>query len=321
VLIESADSRIWPYTLRRYLFNRRIARLDLSQFDAVIGFDLDGFLLPARAPNHIACVKGVIGDELQFERGFTRLALRIQANWEQRHIHRATYVITTSEYSAHRIHQLYGRANYVAVVPELIDLAGWQRAFASAGAHRPSETFRLLCVCRFYPRKNLELLLRTMAILNQSGRAFELHLVGGGGEERRLKKLASRLDLQRRVDFIGDLTEEQLAAEYRSADLFCFPSRQEGFGIVLLEAMAAGLPIVAAANAAIPEVLPHGKLVHENDPEMWAQTILELAANDMLRSQMATEGLRHVRRYDAKLIAGRFLEPVAEIGGRTQAAV
>ena len=318
--VESAGSRMWPYSLRRYLFNLRVSKLEFSSFDAVIGFDLDGFLLPRNHPKHLACVKGVIRDELCFEKGFTRLALRLQANWEQKHLDSARHVVTTSRYSAKRIRELYARVDEILVIPELIDLAQWQALFESSAVSPADQPFRLLCVCRFYPRKNVQLLLETMVILRKSTVSFELHLVGGGGEQHRLKKIARRLDLDTNVKFMENLTETQLASEYRGAHLFCFPSLQEGFGIVLLEAMAAGLPIVAAARGAIPEVVPHAILIDANNPETWAGTILRLANDEELRSQISAKGLKHVRQYDAPLVAGRFMDVIEELTGRSATA-
>ena len=85
--------------------------------------------------------------------------------------------------------------------------------------------------------------------------------MGGGPEAARLRRLWRELHLEGTVRWIGDVTASQLAAEYNRADVFCLPSVQEGFGIVFLEAMAAGKPIVAARAAAVPEVVHHGLLV------------------------------------------------------------
>ena len=91
--------------------------------------------------------------------------------------------------------------------------------------------------------------------------------VGAGPCGPYLRQLSGELKLDGAVTWLGDISRSQLIAEYNRADIFCLPSVQEGFGIVLLEAMAAGKPIVAARAAAIPEVAPHGLLVEPDSEE------------------------------------------------------
>ena len=100
-------------------------------------------------------------------------------------------------------------------------------------------------------------------------------------------------------------------AEYNRADLFCLPSVQEGFGIVLLEAMAAGKPIVASRAAAIPEVAPHAVLVEPDSPEALAAAIEALYRSPETRAALGAAGAQWVEQFDAPRVARRFLEAVA----------
>ena len=86
---------------------------------------------------------------------------------------------------------------------------------------------------------------------------------------------------------------------------------QEGFGIVLLEAMAAGTPVVASRAAAIPEVLPHGTLVEPESPGALAAGILDLYESEERRALLAKLGLRWVEQFDAALVARRFIDAAA----------
>ena len=92
-------------------------------------------------------------------------------------------------------------------------------------------------------------------------------------EEARLRSLWRELHLESTVKWIGDVTQRQLAAEYRHADIFCLPSVQEGFGIVFLEAMAAGKPIVAARSAAVPEVVSTAASLNPIMQRLWLQLL------------------------------------------------
>ena len=91
------------------------------------------------------------------------------------------------------------------------------------------------------------------------------------------------------MKWIGDVTQRQLAAEYQQADIFCLPSVQEGFGIVFLEAMAAGKPIVAARSAAVPEVVQHGCLVEPDNAEALAAAIETLYFDAELRMRLGVQ--------------------------------
>jgi glycosyltransferase involved in cell wall biosynthesis len=115
------------------------------------------------------------------------------------------------------------------------------------------------------------------------------------------------------VEFLGHVAFDRLAGEYRRADVFCLPSRQEAFGIVFLEAMAAGLPIVAARAAAVPEVVPDGVcgiLVPAGRPDELAHALNHLLSSAEERRRMGEAGRRHAQLYDVSLIAPRFLAAV-----------
>ena len=150
-----------------------------------------------------------------------------------------------------------------------------------------------------------------------------LRVVGAGPELDRLRSLAARLRLQDRVEFAGHVSYARLAAEYRRATVFCLPSRQEGFGIVFLEAMAAGLPIVAARAGAAPEVLAGGDcgvLVPPGDSTALAAALDGLLDQPTRRVRLAEAGLARVRRFDAPAVAGEFLDAigVSEISQRRE---
>ena len=110
--------------------------------------------------------------------------------------------------------------------------------------------------------------------------------------------------------WLGDISQADLAAEYTGADLFCLPSVQEGFGIVFLEAMAAGKPIVAARASAVPEVVTQGLLVDPDNGEALAAGIEHLHHDSDLRRRLGEGGLARVEQFDAPRVAARFAEEV-----------
>ncbi len=86
-----------------------------------------------------------------------------------------------------------------------------------------------------------------------------LHIVGDGDDRVRLERRARDLGLTGGVRFLGSISDDDLAGEYGSAHAFVLPSTEEGFGLVYVEAMAAGVPVVGCAEGATPEVVPNGR--------------------------------------------------------------
>jgi glycosyltransferase involved in cell wall biosynthesis len=303
--------RLPVYTLERLLFNEQLRRRDFRGFDVVVGFDMDGYRIAGGGGAlHVASIKGVIADEMRFERGRTRRTMAVQAACERAHVRRADLVMTTSRYAAGRIRDLYGPGAEPRVVPEAIDLADWRDLFERNAAGLGSRRFTVLSVCRFYPRKRLDVLLGAAARLRIGG--LDVRIVGRGPEEARLRALASDLGLGAVVTWLGDVSQDALAAEYNRADVFCLPSVQEGFGIVFLEAMAAGKPIVAARSAAVPEVVPHAVLTEPGDVESLARALAELHESPALRRRIADAGRAAVVRFEASRVAQQFLDAIQD---------
>jgi glycosyltransferase involved in cell wall biosynthesis len=96
------------------------------------------------------------------------------------------------------------------------------------------------------------------------------------------------------VRWLGNISRDELAAEYNRCHIFCLPSAQEAFGIVFLEAMASGKPIVAARAGAAPEVVKHGILAEPDNEESLAEAIERLYSNPALRTTLAAEGAHFV---------------------------
>jgi len=283
--------------------------------DGVIGFDLDGCLLPHRLP-FVASIKGVLAEELTFERGIVRGSLWAQSRLERLNVRRAPLVLTTSAYARERIAANYGvPEGKIAIVPEPIDLDRWRAALATAGPRR-AWTPTILTVCHLYPRKSIDVLLHALPRVLAAVPAARLRVVGTGPELDRLLALRGALGLGQSVAFLRHIPFAQLAGEYRDCALFCLPSRQEGFGIVLLEAMAAGRAVVTSRAAAMPEVVPDGEvgtLVPPGDPRALADALIALLTNHARADALGEAGARHVARYDTPRIAARFIEAIRPV--------
>ena len=307
------------HTLDRWLYNVRVAAQP-PDADVVIGVDLDGFLWARRrrrapgradAARFVVALKGIIADELRNERGAVRALLGVQAAWERRNTARADRVVVPSRYSASIAHAVYGvPAERLVVVPEPIDLAEWRRRFAAAGP-RARTAPTVLAVARMYARKRLQDLRRAAVIPRERIPDARVRIVGEGPESARLRALHAALGLGETVTFLGDVPRQALAVEYVSADCFCLPTVQEGFGLVFAEAMAAGLAVVACRAAAVPEIVEDrrtGLLVNRESPEELAMALEALLTNPGLREALGAAGAARIAAFDLEPIARRFVE-------------
>ena len=193
------------FTATRVLFNEALRWSNLKA-DTTIGIDADGYAIAGKrnsAP-HIACIKGVIGDAVRFETGITRASMAFHSRLEAMNARRADLVITISRYCAERIEELYGIKG-VAVVPELIDLKAWRQIFQSIPARQDQDKFTVLCVCRFYPRKGLETLLRAAAQLRTTIPKLTIRIVGNGPQYKSLRRICTELRLDDVVHWLGDV--------------------------------------------------------------------------------------------------------------------
>jgi glycosyltransferase involved in cell wall biosynthesis len=196
---------------------------------------------------------------------------------------------------------------------QLLDAAGIQKPVAVdppriempkalPDVHRAKGPLRLLSVGRLVPHKGHATLLAAVAALPAT-LDWRLTIAGVGPEEERLRRCVDDLKIKDRVAIRCDLDDEALAREYGGADLFILPSMTtptgvEGFGIVLLEAMARGVPVVASNIGGIPEVLDNGRcgaLVPPGDAPALARAILDLVQSPDRRRRFAAEALQRLR--------------------------
>uniref|UniRef100_Q02CA0 Glycosyl transferase, group 1 n=1 Tax=Solibacter usitatus (strain Ellin6076) TaxID=234267 RepID=Q02CA0_SOLUE len=308
---ESPRRHFPVYTVERLWFNRGLR--PSPRHNITVGYDMDGYRI-AGEPGHVASLKGVIADEVRFESGLTRATMSLQARCERLHVRRASRVVVTSRYSGERAQEMYGLPDFPIVVPELIDLQTWRRHLDAAPAAESSR-FTVLYVGRFYRRKRVNLLLDAAVELRAAIPELEIRIVGNGPCDAAWRAHSAQSKLEGTVTWLGDVSRAALAAEYSRADVFCLPSVQEGFGIVLLEAMAAGKAIVAARAAAIPEVVPHATLVDRESGSALAEGILNLYASPALRSSQSAHGLVRVEQFDARCVARLFVEAVSGKSG------
>jgi len=153
-------------------------------------------------------------------------------------------------------------------------------------APRRSPSRRLGCVGYLLPEKGQELLIRALPLVLARHPDASLVLAGDGPCRARLERLAAELGVARAVEFAGHV--EDVAAVYRSLDVFLFPSLAEPLGSALLTAMAYGLPVVARPSGAVPEVIEDGGngLFASEEPGAFAAAVLRLLDDAELAARL-----------------------------------
>lgn len=129
---------------------------------------------------------------------------------------------------------------------------------------------------------------------------LQLVLVGAGDDRAWLESLTEKSGVRRHVHFLSGLAPRELAAAYAASEIFALPSRAEGFGLVYLEAMARGKPVIAGAHGGAPEVVEDGKtgyLVQHGDAVQLATSIETLLANPDLAREMGARGRKRVDQH------------------------
>ncbi|QVL33685.1 glycosyltransferase [Telmatocola sphagniphila] len=171
----------------------------------------------------------------------------------------------------------------------------------------------ILVVGRVVPNKNIEKAIETLAFLRKDSRPeLKLYIVGSiqsWDYVHKLKSLAEKLDIQDDVQFLGNVTPQQLKGLYKTALVLLCTSLHEGFGLPLLEAAALKLPIVAVPNGAIPATVDGCGWMAADIPETLGRTILRTMENSGEREIKLMLGERHYRKhYTNSSIADRFLD-------------
>jgi glycosyltransferase involved in cell wall biosynthesis len=187
-------------------------------------------------------------------------------------------------------------------------------------ASRPGPyTGRILSIGRLVPKKGFDVLLRACGELRRRGVDFELRIIGGGQLRDELLKLAKEERIADRVQLAGSMSQEEVVVELAAAEVFALSpvvmpdGDRDGIPNVLLEAMAAGVPVVASAVSGIPEVLTDGvnsRLVPPARPDLLAGVLAELLCDAQQRARLAAAGQQFVR---AECSWSRAVIPLREL--------
>jgi D-inositol-3-phosphate glycosyltransferase len=256
----------------------------------------------------------------------------VRVEIERRTMAGSDRVVAATDVDRAQIIRHYGAPAPIAVIPGGVDLERFRpldqaRARASLGLTDASKV--LLFVGRIQRLKGLEVLLPAFALLG-----FEARLLVVGGrpsstlearEIGRLEQLAGRLGIAERVTFVGAVSHERLPVYYAAADATVMPSSYESFGLVAVESLACGRPVVATRIGGLRTIVRDGEtglLVPWRDPAMFAEALRRILLDDRLRARLAAAARPSVVRFGWDRTAEEHLALYADVlAERARAAV
>jgi len=218
------------------------------------------------------------------------------------------------------------KTEHVTVVPPGVDLSKFypippDEAWEYIG--RPPVDNMVLFVGRIEPLKGIDTLIRAIGLLRDSGKfkgcKFCLTIIGGeaevseaqmGAEMARLQALREQLGLDDMIAFLGKRSQDSLPYYYSAASVVVVPSHYESFGMVALEAMACGTPVVASQVGGLAYLLQDGVTgfhVPDQDPQALSEKLMQLLCNPDLHAQMSAQAVAYAQGYAWSKIAEQIV--------------
>jgi glycosyltransferase involved in cell wall biosynthesis len=200
----------------------------------------------------------------------------------------------------------------IHVIPNGIDIEDSQ----NIEPHKLSKSHSILFIGGLRKAKGIDILIGAFPLIKKSDTDSHLFIGGIGPEEKKIKKLVKKLNIEEKVEFLGFVSEDEKYAYYKSVDLCVFPSVYEPFGIVCLEAMVCGRPVVASNVGGIPFVVENGKtglLFESGNVKDLAEKVIILLKNKELRDKMGEVGRERAKEFTWDKIAEQTVEVYKEI--------
>ena len=201
-----------------------------------------------------------------------------------------------------------GLAAIAPDVPVEIIQNGVNTRFWTPGRHDRNDPHLIAAAGRLLPLKGFDILLRAMAM--PAAAEARLIIAGQGNERANLEQQIRDLGLEDRVQLAGRFDRSQLLGLFRKAGLFVLPSRREGMPLVLFEAMATGLPVVATTVGGVPQVMADGvgELIQAEDPDALARAIGSRIGRPEVLAQEGERALERARLFASAASYERYLD-------------
>lgn len=231
--------------------------------------------------------------------------------WLVEFMQKCQHIIIPSESMREILVRDYGLHDRYSVIPTGTDLEPFLNADGKALRAEKgwqNETV-LISVGRLAPEKNWDTLIRAFAKACEKHPDIRLVLIGDGAARQSLETLSSELGIADRVTFTGAVPFEDIPRYLKAADLFAFASVTETQGLVTIEAMAAGLPVVAVEGPGTSDIIEHGKqgFLVKNDPDALAKGINKLLSDSQRIQRFSKNALKKAKTFDVNELGKQIL--------------
>jgi glycosyltransferase involved in cell wall biosynthesis len=235
--------------------------------------------------------------------------------WLRDYVQKCQHIIIPSESLRDILVKEYGLQDHYTVIPTGTDIEPFQKADGKSVRQEQGwqdETV-LISVGRLAPEKNWDTLIRAFAKVSLQHPKWRLVLIGDGPVRDGLQSLAAELGIVERVTFLGSLPFDKIPRYLKAANAFSFASVTETQGLVTIEAMAAGLPVIAVDGSGTRDIVEHGKegFLVENDPDALAKGIDELLSDPQRMRRFSHHALKKAKTFDVHAL-GKQLVSVYE---------
>jgi glycosyltransferase involved in cell wall biosynthesis len=209
--------------------------------------------------------------------------------WLDDYMSKCHHIIVPSESVKQILSDEYGITSQITAVPTGLDLSLYDRADGQVVRELKGwgQDIVLVSVGRLAKEKNQETLLKAVARVMKDHTNVRLVLIGDGDERQSLEGLAHKLGIADQVEFTGNMPHQEVIAHLKGADIFCFASITETQGLVTMEALAAGLPVVAVDATGTGDVMDHDQegLLTDDDSQALAQALDQVITNEPVRER------------------------------------
>jgi 1,2-diacylglycerol 3-alpha-glucosyltransferase len=231
--------------------------------------------------------------------------------WLREFMQKCQHIIIPSESLREILVRDYGLHERYSVIPTGTNLEPFLNA--DGKALRSEKGWQaelvLISVGRLAPEKNWDTLLRAFAKIYAEHSDLRLVLIGDGAARQSLEALTAELGIMDRVTFTGALPFEEIPRYLKAADMFAFASVTETQGLVTIEAMAAGLPVVAVDGPGTRDIVEHGKqgLLVENDPDALAVGLRKLLSEPRRIKRFSNNALKKAKTFDVNQLGKQMI--------------